>query len=28
VEAGAEVSIHTLRGIGYLLTQEPPDGPV
>jgi len=28
VEASAEVSIHTLRGIGYLLTQEPPDGPV
>lgn len=26
VEAGAEVGIHTLRGIGYLLTEERPDG--
>lgn len=25
VEAGADISIHTLRGIGYLLTEEPVD---
>ena len=25
VEAGAEVAIHTLRGIGYLLTEERAD---